>query len=170
MWGYPAFWRQPERVFTTASKHKESKMKTRILVVAVACFSVGAVAQQSNGAQKPSAKAASAATPATGSQGTGAATEIKGNKTSQDSWDQGKTLRESPSKGSLGQTAPPAKPSVSVATGDVNGDGMPDKTAQPGSSGQNGASPSDVANGHPTGKRQREPVSTIKSSEAAPNN
>jgi hypothetical protein len=146
-------------------------MKTRILVVALACFSVGAVAQQSNGAQKPSAKAATAAAaPATGSQGAGAATEMKGNKTSQDSWDQGKTLRESPSKGSLGQTAPPAKQNASVTAGDVNGDGMPDKTAQPSSSGQNGASPSDVANGHPTGKRQHEPVSTIKSSEAAPNN
>jgi hypothetical protein len=142
------------------------------LVVALACFSVGAVAQQSSGAQKPSAKAATAAAaPATGGQGTGAATsQDKGNKSGHDSWDPGKTLRESPSKGSLGQTAPPAKQNASVATGDVNGDGTPDKTAQPSSSGQNGASPSDVANGHPTGKRQHEPVSTIKSSEAAPNN
>ena len=146
-------------------------MKTKILVVALACFSVGAVAQQSSDAQKPAAKTTTtAASPdALNTKGT-PAVQAKGGKMAEDSWDPGKSaVRESPTK-----------QNAKVSAGDVNGDGMPDKTAgKPSTSGQNtassnaqsnGKSPVDLASGHPTGKRQHEAVSTTKSPEAVPNN
>ena len=99
-------------------------------------------------------------------------------------------VRESPSKGSLGvRESPtkanlresPTKQTTQVSAGDVNGDGMPDKAAASPSnaSGQNAVintshsnikSPRDLATGQASGKRQHQPISLTKTSEATPKN
>jgi hypothetical protein len=159
-------------------------MKTKILVVALACLSVGAVAQQSTSEQKPASKT-STATPREAASG-----KATGKKMAQDDWhgSQAAVVRESPSKTSLGVRESPSKPSSmvresptkhSVSAGDVNGDGMPDKTAtgQPNGSGQNAAinnshsnikTARDSASGQASGKRQHQPVSVTKVSEDTP--
>jgi len=180
-------------------------MKTKILAAALVCLSVGVLAQQSNSGQKPSSKSSAVTAPRDAA--TGMAT---GKKMAHDDWQattaassnnqnngasgdanagQATTVRESPSKASLGVRESPSKPSsnlresptkqtTQVSVGDVNGDGMPDKAAASPSnpSGQNAAinnshsnikSPRDIATGQASGKRQHQPLSLTKTSEAA---
>jgi hypothetical protein len=161
-------------------------MKNKILIAALACLSVAAVAQQSASEQKP-ASTTSAAAPRDAATG-----KATGKTMAHDDWhaNQATSVRESPSKGSLGVRESPSKASVmvrespskqslGVSAGDVNGDGMPDKTASGHSngSGQNAAinnshsnikSPRDSASGQASGKRQHQPVSVTKVSEDTP--
>jgi hypothetical protein len=152
--GLPRFWFQPEAVaLNRFDSTGEKTMKNRILfVAALACLSVGAVAQQSTSGQSGAS-----------SKGTGkATTQEKGGKSGQDSWDGGRgVVRENP-----------PKQNGAVSAGDVNGDGMADKTASGPSKGsgknaasansQSNAKPRDAATGQTSGKRQHEPVSLSK--------
>lgn len=162
-------------------------MKNKILVAALACLSVAAVAQQSASEQKPSPKTSTAAAPRDAATG-----KATGKTMAHDDWhaSQGTMVRESPSKSSLGVRESPSKASTMVresptkhsagiSAGDVNGDGMADKIASGHSngSGQNAAinnshsnikSPRDSASGQASGKRQHQPVSVTKVSEDTP--
>jgi hypothetical protein len=111
-------------------------MKTKILVVALTCLSVGAVAQQSTNGQQPKSTASTATTsPAASGMATGKKTaqdDWQGKKMAHDDWhaNQAAGVRESPSKAPLGHHSS-IQSTTSVSAGDVNGDGMPDKTASP---------------------------------------
>lgn len=61
-------------------------------------------------------------------------------------------VRESPTKASTGLRESPTKASTGVSIGDVNGDGKADEIAQ----------------GHPSGKRQHDVVSITKTPDPAP--
>ena len=119
-------------------------MKIKILLAGLACLSVVAAAQQSNGEQKQSPKPGQV------------------------------MVRESPSKASLGRRESPSKPSQtmvresptkrSLGVADVNGDGRADRNIGSQSSGtgagvainnshSNIKSPRDAASGQASGKR-----------------
>jgi hypothetical protein len=164
-------------------------MKTKILVAALACLSIVAVAQQSNSEQKQSPKTGqvtSAREAATG--------KATGKTMAQDDWHQQNKassdaqlknvsspttstddaaavresptkastgLRESPTKASTGLRESPSKQTVRVSAGDVDGDGAADKAAAISSQG-NVQSPRDAATGQASGKRQHGSITVTK--------
>jgi len=161
-------------------------MSNRILIVgALACLSAVAVAQSDQNNKAP-VQGQTANTPDSASGQTAgkrmhkpmvmstdasskpaASTLGTGGKTANDDWT---TAAKSDPKTGNGQTR--------VATGDVNGDGMPDATAKnsghateaitPAAASSNATQPRDVASGQTSGKRQHEPVAVTKASDAKP--
>jgi|SRR5882672_10100586 len=133
-------------------------MKTHILLAGLACLSVVAVAQQSNGSDQKTnePKAQLRESPSKASLG----------------------RRESPSKASLGRRESPTKPPDGVTAGDVNGDGKADKApigSQSSGSGpgvainnshSNIKSPRDSATGQVSGKVSVQDLSVMKKSSA----
>jgi hypothetical protein len=167
-------------------------MKTNIMVAAIVCLSIGAGAQQSSSGQTKTAATTAVAAPSgaangkvTGKKGydyykgksDGQAAVATGSNDANAG--QATVVRESPTKASTKLRESPTKSNMSVSVGDVNGDGKADKaaTSQSNPSGQNAAinnshsnikSPRDVATGQSSGKRQYQPVSVSKESDAAP--
>jgi hypothetical protein len=183
---FPRFALERERAAQERVQHKESKMKTKLLVAGLACLSVVAVAQQSAGTEKPSSKTSSAAAhTATTGKTTASTTATNGNKSAQDDWQQtrvaagnntnqnGSTsgnagqatmVRESPSKASLGAVREsPSKGSLS--SGHVSTTKASTSVSAGDVNGDGMAR--DVATGKATGKRQHQPMTVSKSVDKA---
>jgi len=135
----------------------EQQMKTNILLAGLACLSVVAVAQQSNGGQKSSSQTGQV------------------------------MVRESPSKASLGRRESPSRPSTmvrespskrTVTAADVDGHGKADRNIGSQSSGagaglainnshSNIKSPRDAATGQASGKVNVKDLSVTKRSDSS---
>ncbi len=158
-------------------------MKHRIVIAALVGLSLFAAAQSQNDKQKPKPSTGETQSPrdAASGQATGpleqknvvhrdlaardvATGQASGNKTAHDDWQQSVAKPASSSSGT--------KPSH-VATGDVNGDGVPDAAATKNSghaseavasaaaSSENQA-PRDAASGQASGKRMHQPITIVK--------
>ncbi len=141
-------------------------MKT-ILVVGVVCFSMTAFAQ-TNGTSAATKNTKSPREAASG-QASGKQSKPAGRESSAPS------VSEITVKKPSGSDREASVPSVSevtlkapnngqahVATGDLNGDGMPDRAASQGSSNGQGQNANVTAHGQTSGKRQHQPVQIKK--------
>ncbi len=139
----------------------------KILLVGVVCFSMLAFAQTNGSSattKNPKGPREAASGQASGKQGKPAARESSAPSVSEITVTKASASGREASVPSVSEATvkAPSNGQAHVATGDLNGDGMPDRAASHGSSSGKGQNANEVAHGQMSGKRQHEPVQIKK--------